>query len=135
LDEDVGLGDILVGDAGSGLVEDGALGSLEDDVVAGIAFLQLGFDFAVEIVFFVFGFPVAVGEVEGVEERAVDADGGVLAFDLEFWDEGEFELASTGGEQVLEGAADGHFVAYVELAELMEGVVIGADGRVRGLEI
>jgi hypothetical protein len=61
LREIVGLGDIFVGDAGSGLIEHGALGSLEDDVVARVAFIELGFDFAVEVVFFVFSFPVAVG--------------------------------------------------------------------------
>jgi len=76
LDEGVGLGDILVGEAGSGLVEDGALGDLEDDVVARIALVELGLDFAVEVVFLALGLPVAVGEMEGVEESAVDADGG-----------------------------------------------------------
>jgi hypothetical protein len=39
LDEVVGLGDVFVADAGSGLIEDGAFGSLEDDVVARIAFV------------------------------------------------------------------------------------------------
>ena len=46
LDQGFGVGDVFVGDAGPGLVEHGALGGLEFDVVAGIAFFELALDFA-----------------------------------------------------------------------------------------
>ena len=39
LDQVVRVGDVEVGDAGPGLVEDGAVGGLKDDVVAGVAFV------------------------------------------------------------------------------------------------
>ena len=71
------------------------------------------FSRAVEVVLFVLGLPEAVGEFEFVEEGSVHADGGLFSLDFEFGDEGEFELASAGGEQVLEGAADRHFVVEV----------------------
>ncbi len=61
VDEGVGPGDVLVEDACPALVENGALGSLENNVVARVAFVEFDFDFAFKIVFFVFGFPVAVG--------------------------------------------------------------------------
>ena len=125
-------------DARSGLVEDGALGVLEDDVVARIAFVHLALDFAVQVVVFVLGLPVAVGKVEGVEESAVyDVSSccGHGSFNAEFGDESEFEFASAGGEQVLKGAADGHLVVDVELAELVESGVVVLDGGVGRLEV
>jgi len=75
------LGDVLVEYARSALIEDGALGSLENDVVAGIAFIELALDFLSEVVFFVFGFPVAVGKVVNVDQGAIDDDRGLCALD------------------------------------------------------
>jgi hypothetical protein len=76
-----------------------------------------------------------VGEVELIEECAVYSYGGMGAFDFEFGDEGEFEFASAGGKQRLEGAADGHLVVNVKLAELVEGGVVVLDRDVRRLEV
>ena len=135
LNEVVGLGDGFVGDAGSGLVEHGALGSLEDDVVARIAFVELRFDFAVEVVFFVLGFPVAVGEVKGVDQGAVDSNvDAACALDRELRNEGEMELFSAIGEEFGEGVADLGFVVEVELSDLVEGGVIVLYGGVGRLE-
>ena len=118
------------------LVEDGALGGLEDDVVAGIAARKLAFDFFGEVVLFVLGFPVAVGKVVEVHEGAVHDDGGAGTLDAVFGNESELGpgLASAFVEQILKGAADGAFVVEVQLAELMERVVVGLDGGVRRLE-
>ena len=43
------------------MIEDGALRGLEDDVVAGIALVELALDFTGKVVFLVLRFPVAVG--------------------------------------------------------------------------
>src|SRR5260370_7805873 len=135
MDEVIGLGSVLVGDAGSGLVEDGALGGLKDDVVAGVAFVEFGFDFAVKVVFFVLGLPVPVREVELVEQSSVHAYGRVFSFDFKFGDEGKLEFASAGGKQVLEGAADGHLMVDVKLTELEQGGMVVLDPGMRRLEI
>jgi hypothetical protein len=73
--------------------------------------------------------------VELIEQGAVYSYGGMGAFDFEFGDEGEFEFASARGKQRLEGAADGHLVVNVELAEMVEGGVVVLDGDVRRLEV
>lgn len=98
VDQRIGTGDFFVEDAGSALIEDGAFRGLENDVVARVAFVEFEFDFFGEVVFFVFGFPVAVREVVEVDEGAVDDDGGTGAFDAVFGDESEMELASAFGE-------------------------------------
>ena len=123
-------------DAHAGLVEDGASGRLENDIVAGVAFVELEFDFFFEVVLFVLGFPVAVRQVEGIDQCAVDDDGGAAgALDAVLGDERELHFATALGEKVLEGAADGHFVIDVEVSEMAEGLIVGGDGSVRRLEI
>src|ERR1035438_3771391 len=67
---------VLVGDARSSLVKHCALRGLKDDVVARIAFVELDLNFAVEIVFFVLSLPVAVREVESIEQSAVHDNAG-----------------------------------------------------------
>lgn len=47
----------------------------------------------------------------------------------------EWELGFICARADLEGAADGAFVVDVELAELMEGFVVGLDGGVVRLEL
>ena len=54
------------------LPEDGAFGSLEEDVVARVAGGEFALDFGGQVVVDVLGFPVAVGEAEVVDEGAVD---------------------------------------------------------------
>ena len=53
------------------LDEDGGLGVLEEDVVAGVAAVELGLDLGVEVVVGVLGLPVAAGHAEGVLDGAV----------------------------------------------------------------
>ena len=85
-------------DAHFGLVESGAGGRLENDVVAGVALVELEFDFLFEVVLFVLGFPVAVGQVEGIDQCAVDDDGGATgALDAVLGDEGEMDFAAAFG--------------------------------------
>ena len=136
-DEVVGAGDVFVEAlADSVLKEQSARRGLEDDVVGGVAGGDFLFDFFFEVVVLVFGFPEAAAEFEVVEECAVDFEG--MRFgprDGEFGDEGPVELAAAFGEQVLEGAAHGHFVIEVQLAELAEGFVVGLDGGVRRLQV
>ena len=55
------------------LEEDGIDGILEDDVVAGIALVELGLYFRVEVVVGVLGLPVATGHAKRVAHRAVGA--------------------------------------------------------------
>jgi hypothetical protein len=98
------------------------------------ACFELGFDFAVEVVFFVFGFPIAVGEVKGVEQGSVYDDASSRALDGELRNESEMELASAVGEEFGEGVADLGFVAEVELSDLVEGGVVVLDRGVRRFE-
>lgn len=111
-------------------------GGLENDVVAGIAFIELALDFLSEVVFFVFGFPVAVGKFVVVDEGAVDADRSAGALDEIFGNEGEFGIGALAafGQEGLEGATDGSLMVDIELAELVQGLVVSLDGRMRRLE-
>jgi len=118
------------------LEEDGAVGLLEEDIVAGVAGGEFGFDFAVEVVGGIFGFPVAVGEAETVEESAVELDlVAGFAFAAVFGDELPTEPAGAGFEEGLEGGADGAFVFDAETVEFGEGVVVVLDDFVGGLEV
>ena len=87
------------------LEEDGSEGVLEDDVVAGVAPVELGLDFGIKVVVAVLRLPVAAGHAEGVADGAV---GPVAQWSVEFVDEGELlaVLAAVGVEADGEGAAD-----------------------------
>jgi hypothetical protein len=86
-DQRLGARNVLVEDARAPLIENGALGRLEDGVVGRIAFVEFALDFSKQIVFFVFGFPVAVREVARVEKCPVDADESLCALDRVFGNE------------------------------------------------
>jgi hypothetical protein len=47
---------------------------LKNNVIARIAFLEFFGDFFVEIVVFVFGFPIAERHAQGMEQRAIGID-------------------------------------------------------------
>lgn len=67
---------------------------MEEDVSARVVEGELLFHFDAEAVFGVFGFPVGAGQVEGVEQGSVGAEGMFAgAGDLVFGDEEPFELA------------------------------------------
>lgn len=70
-----GAGNVFVNYAGSALIEDGTLGGLENNVIARISPGELPLDFANQIIFLVFGFPVAVRQVVEINERTVNDDG------------------------------------------------------------
>ena len=53
------------------LEQDGDAGVLEDDVVAGVAPVEFGLDFGVQVVVAVLGLPVAASHAQGVPHRAV----------------------------------------------------------------
>jgi hypothetical protein len=59
-DQRLGVGDVLIEDACSALIEDGPFRGLEDCVVGRISLVEFALDFFQQVVFFVFGFPVAV---------------------------------------------------------------------------
>ena len=69
--EITGAGHVGAHGLGAVLEEDGGLGVLEEDVVAGVAAVELGLDFGVEVVVGVLGLPVAAGHAEGVLDGAV----------------------------------------------------------------
>ena len=66
--------DVLVADACAALIEDGAFGGLEDDVVAGVAFVELALNFLREVILFVLGLPIAVRQVVEIYESAINDD-------------------------------------------------------------
>ena len=100
-----GAGHVRAHGLGAVLEEDGGEGVLEDDVVAGVATVELGLDFGVEVVVAVLGLPVAPGHAEGVADGAV---GPVAQGCVELVDEGELVavVAAVGVEAEGEGAAD-----------------------------
>src|ERR1019366_5003165 len=107
------------------LEEDGLLGGLKDDVGLGIAAVELGADFAFEVVVLVFGFPEAARKVERVNHSPVNLDDpGLGLVDGVFGNERPFELASATAQQGLKGAAHRHLVVDVELPVLAERLVI-----------
>src|SRR5437763_1901019 len=89
------------------LKKEGAGGGPEDGVVEGVALFDLVFDFEVEVVGLVFGFPVAAGELVLVAEGAVGDDAGFIAegadFFAELGDSGPLEGTGEVGEEGLEG--------------------------------
>jgi hypothetical protein len=87
---------------------------LKDDAVVRITLVELGLDLAVEIVLFVLGLPVAVSEVEGVEQSAVDDDTAFGALDRKLGNKSEMELSWAIGEQLGESIADLGFIVEVK---------------------
>ena len=119
------------------LEENGGLGVLEDDVVAGVAAVELGLDFGVEVVVGVLGLPVAPVHAEGVFHRAVGADGGsgYRGAGGQLIDEGELfaMVAAVGVETDGEGAADALLVVgAAEPEEALEVGVVAFDVWVGG---
>ena len=80
------------------------------------------------------GFPVAAVEVEVVAEGAVGAYLAAADFGGELGDEVPIGLFAGGGEQVLEGGADGAFVDDFSRGKAAELFVVAADFFVRGFE-
>ena len=137
MDEGVGAGDVLVEDACPALVKNGALGSLENNVVARVALVELELDLLGKIVPFVFGFPIAVRQVVEIDERSVHDDGRAAGtLDPVLRDKRQLRLCSASGfrQQFLERAADGSLMIDVELAVLVKRLVVGLHRGVRRLE-
>jgi len=126
LDQIVGVGDVLVQSLASAfLVKDGTLGTLEDDVVARIAEVELLSDFFFEIVLAVLGLPVAVLQGEGVKHRTVENDGLVIGeVDAKFVYEFPLKVPRALVKQRGERLPDSAFMADIELSELMQRVVV-----------
>ena len=81
----------------------------------------------------VLGLPVAVREVEVVDQGAVDDDPFVGArVDGVLGHEGPAELACAVFEEGLEGGTEGGLAGEVEVGEAVEGGVLGVDGLVGG---
>ena len=81
----------------------------------------------------VLGLPVAVREVEVVDQGAIDDDAFVGArVDGVCGHEGPADLAGAVFEEGLEGGADGGLVGDVEVGEAVEGGVVRVDGLVGG---
>jgi hypothetical protein len=132
-DEAIGFGEVAVEGDAVVLVEDGAVGGLEEDVGEGVAGGDFGFDLALEIVGGVFGFPEAVDEGEVVDEGSVGAEGLFgCAFELVLLDEVPGVGWAAAFEEVSEGGAGVAFGGVAVELELREGSVVGLDGGVGG---
>ena len=117
------------------LPEDGALRRLEEDVVARVAGLELALDFRGQVVVNILGLPIAVRQLEIVDQRAVHDDALAAGVERELRHEGPAGLAGAGFEEGLEGGAHGGFVGDGEAGEPVEGGVVGFDGAVGGFEV
>ena len=118
------------------LPEHGPARRLEEDVVARVAGRELALDLGGQVVVFVLGLPVAVREVELVDQGAVNDDASAGArVDGVLGHEGPAELAGAVFEQGLEGGAHGGLAGDVEVGEAAEGGVVVFDGLVAGFEV
>jgi hypothetical protein len=135
-DQVFGLGDVLVEQLPPVLIKDGAVGRLKQDVVFRIAEFELGARFFFEIVFFVFGLPIAALQPESVNERAVYAQGFQLeTLDCSFQHQRPIVLLPAAFQQILKRYLDGALVEDMQLAELAERFIISRDRLVRRFEI
>ena len=114
------------------LVEDGAARLPKKQVFGGVALVELGADFLVEIVLAVLRLPMPVVEPVEIHERAVGLDA-LPAFDAHgvLGDEFPAEGFRRGFEQRGEGGADGLLMFFAEGAKRGERFVISRDGFVR----
>jgi len=113
-----------------------ALQALEDDVVTGIAKLQLLFDFIFQLVLEVLGFPITVLDGESIEQSAIDDDAPAFGKrDGEFMDELPLELFGAGIKQRAKGLTHGSLMADIELSVLVKGVVVVANLGGRRFEV
>ena len=109
---------------------------MEENVGARVVEGELLFHFDAEVVFGVFGFPIGAGQIEGVEQGRVGAEGMFAgAGDLVLGDEEPFELAGALFEEVFEGSTDVAFVVEFALAEFFECFVLELDGGVGRFEV
>ena len=74
-DQVLGPGDVAVEGDAVVLIEDGAVGGLEEDVGQRVSCGYFGFDFLLQVVGGVLRFPKAVGKSEGIDECSVGAEG------------------------------------------------------------
>src|SRR5690606_4377326 len=88
-----GYSEVIRPDAALVLVEDGAAGVLEDDVLQRVVEVNLFDDLGFEVVAGVFGFPMAEGVAVFVVQDAIDADAvSGAALDRLFGQEGQLAL-------------------------------------------
>ncbi len=75
-------------------------------------------------------------KVVEVDQGTVDSYRAAGALDAVLGNQSEFRCGPLAAlsQESLKGAADGHFMIDVELAELAESFVVGLDGGVRRLE-
>jgi len=71
-----------------------------------------------------------------IDESAVDDDRRLCPLDAVFGNQSELRINALAafGQKRLEGAADGSFMVDVELAKLVQGLVVSLDGGMRRLE-
>ena len=108
---------------------------LEEDVVLWIAGAELGPRLLLQVVVAVLGLPDAVAQAEGVEQRAVEANGvaagagdGVLLLQR------QAQRRGTGPQQSGEVGRDRPFVQQTQLPALGQSSVVVGDDLVGGLE-
>ena len=136
LDKSPLIGQIRVENGRVILPQDRPLGRLEQDVVSRIARRKLVLHFGVEVVVNILCFPIAVRQVERVDQRAID-DNPLIAAERDgmFGDECPRNLPSARFEQRMKRRAHGGFMRHAEVFKFAERFVIRPNGLVRGFEI
>jgi hypothetical protein len=110
-----GIGNISIKEEIIILIQDGTFRGLEKDIITRVTKSKLAFYFFIEVVVFVFGFPIAVSKFICIDQCTIDTYRAfAFAFNFPFGDECPFELFCTMLEQTLEGLPYGSFVGYVD---------------------
>ena len=112
------------------MIKDRALGVLKDGVVERVTAADFLFDFAVEVVVGILGFPVATGDGVGIADGTVETDGAGRSAGGPFGDEGPIVEAGGIGEKNLKRVAEASFVLDVLGANFRNRLVIGANQAV-----
>ena len=128
-------GDILIKIGTAILVNDSPMGGLEEDVVTGVAGVEFLLNLLFQVVLGILGFPVAMGQPEVVEQGAVQAEGVAIFLEGILLHQGEAALFGAVAQQGGKGRGDGAFGIKIELAQVLEFVVVGFDDLMGRLEV
>jgi len=104
------------------------MGRLEQDVVTRVAHLEFALDFPLQIVVDVFGLPIAMGQMEIVDQSAIYTQREfVRAPEFPFRNQSPIMLSRAMGQKVLKCRADRRLMSYAKVFKLPQCGVIALN--------